>query len=508
MHKFLANGRLWCDLVRQTGPKLSGRPPFAFCTRLDTTGTSSCAVHLYAIRKRHSGSNETDSTQFSRDASQTSPVHRPAAVPLGLPLSVIPPVVDAKALVSEISKSVGLPAGSTLSKNSSVKFISEDGTKEPVVASVTSLPGLSRLIYHYLMLSKIRLTSLVVMTSMAGYAMAPGSFDIGTFLLCSAGTTLVSGAANSINQVIETSFDAQMARTRNRVLVKGYLSRLHAVGFALGASTVGCSMLYFGVNEMTAALGAANLILYTSIYTPMKRYSILNTWVGSVVGAIPPLMGWAACTGGDLGAGAWILAGLLYCWQFPHFNALSWNIRPEYLKAGYKMMANSHPALCTRVSLRHTGFITGLSLLAPVLDVTNVWFALETLPLNAYFAYLAWDFHQKADSKSSRKLFRFSLLHLPLLMALFLLNKKHWLFREDNKSDVVELEGGIAKGAMATGVFVSSGETKDNGSEYLVPNIVADIGAPAPYPASIKAMEDSLLSNVATVLPTAGKQKL
>uniref|UniRef100_A0A182UJ03 Protoheme IX farnesyltransferase, mitochondrial n=1 Tax=Anopheles melas TaxID=34690 RepID=A0A182UJ03_9DIPT len=349
------------------------------------------------------------------------------------------------------------------------------------------------------------------MTAMAGYAMAPGSFELGTFLLCSAGTTLVSGAANSINQVIETSFDAQMPRTRNRVLVKGHLSRLHAVGFALGASTIGCSMLYYGVNEMTAALGAANLILYTSIYTPMKRYSILNTWVGSVVGAIPPLMGWAACTGGDLGAGAWILAGLLYCWQFPHFNALSWNIRPEYLKAGYKMMANSHPALCTRVSLRHTGFIAGLSLLAPALDVTNVWFALESLPLNAYFAYLAYDFHQKADSKSSRKLFRFSLLHLPLLMALFLLNKKHWQFRDKDKKSgetTVGLQGGGA--IAATGVFVSGGERpgEQGSGEYLVPNIVADIGAPTPSPGSIKAIEESLLSNVATVLPTAGKQKL
>uniref|UniRef100_A0A8W7Q0T3 Protoheme IX farnesyltransferase, mitochondrial n=1 Tax=Anopheles coluzzii TaxID=1518534 RepID=A0A8W7Q0T3_ANOCL len=497
MHKFLANGRLWCDLVRQAGPKASSghrRPPFAFCTRLDTTGTAypSCAVvQLYPIRKQHSGSNEGD-------AAKTAPLHRPVAVPLAVPLSVVPPVVDAKAIVSEISKSVG-----TLRKSG------EDGTKE-VVASVTSLPGLSRLIYHYLMLSKIRLTSLVVMTAMAGYAMAPGSFELGTFLLCSAGTTLVSGAANSINQVIETSFDAQMPRTRNRVLVKGHLSRLHAVGFALGASTIGCSMLYYGVNEMTAALGAANLILYTSIYTPMKRYSILNTWVGSVVGAIPPLMGWAACTGGDLGAGAWILAGLLYCWQFPHFNALSWNIRPEYLKAGYKMMANSHPALCTRVSLRHTGFIAGLSLLAPALDVTNVWFALESLPLNAYFAYLAYDFHQKADSKSSRKLFRFSLLHLPLLMALFLLNKKHWQFREDKKSGetTVELQGGGA--IAATGVFVSGGERvgEQGSGEYLVPNIVADIGAQTPSPGSIKAIEESLLSNVATVLPTAGKQKL
>ncbi|ETN60953.1 protoheme ix farnesyltransferase [Anopheles darlingi] len=515
MHKFLANGRLWCEVVRQNAGSTSSRgPPFGFCSRLhDVVKPIPAAVsssHIFSTgvgvsRKQHTSAGEEPHDDVSK-----ADLARPA-VAFPLAAAVQPshqaPVVDAKALISEISKSVGLPASAAAAaavvtattsakRNAALsKEAAEDAKEEPVVvASITSLPGFSRLIYHYMMLSKIRLTSLVVMTTMAGYAMAPGAFDLGTFLLCSAGTTLVSGAANSINQVIETSFDAQMARTRNRVLVKGHLSRLHAVGFALGASTIGCSMLYFGVNEMTAALGAANLILYTSIYTPMKRYSILNTWVGSFVGAIPPLMGWAACTGGDLGAGAWILAGLLYCWQFPHFNALSWNIRPEYLKAGYKMMANSHPALCTRVSLRHTGFITGLSLLAPALDVTNWWFALETLPLNAYFAYLAWDFHQKADSKSSRKLFRFSLLHLPLLMALFLLNKKYWLFGESKEAETLALH--------------VSGDTKDKTGEYLVPNIVTEIGGNTASTGSIKAIEDSLLPNIATVLPTPGKQKL
>lgn len=101
-------------------------------------------------------------------------------------------------------------------------------------------------------------------------------------------------------------------------------------------------MLHYGVNGLTASLGAANLLLYTCVYTPMKRYSILNTWVGSVVGAIPPLMGWAGCSG-NLEAGAWIMAGLLYAWQFPHFNALSWNLRPDYSRAGYRMMAVTNP---------------------------------------------------------------------------------------------------------------------------------------------------------------------
>lgn len=134
-------------------------------------------------------------------------------------------------------------------------------------------------------------------------------------------------------------------------------------------------------------------------------------------------MGWVGCTG-QLDTGAWILAGLLYAWQFPHFNALSWNLRPDYSRAGYRMMAVTNPALCRRTALRYTGVITALCVAAPLLDVTNEWFALESLPLNGYFMYLGYKFYQKSDSQSSRKLFRFSLLHLPAIMLLFLLNKK------------------------------------------------------------------------------------
>lgn len=126
------------------------------------------------------------------------------------------------------------------------------------------------------------LPALVVITSMAGYAMAPAPFELSTFLLCSLGTGLCSAAANSINQYHEVPYDAQMSRTKNRVLVRGLLTPLHAIGFAAGSSALGIGMLYYGVNGFTAALGMANLVLYTSIYTPMKRISIANTWVGSI----------------------------------------------------------------------------------------------------------------------------------------------------------------------------------------------------------------------------------
>ncbi|KAL1140490.1 hypothetical protein AAG570_000422 [Ranatra chinensis] len=263
---------------------------------------------------------------------------------------------------------------------------------------------------------------------MSGYAMAPGAFDLTTFVLCSVGTGLMSCSANAINQFHEVPFDAQMARTRNRLLVRYVITPLHALGFASVCALTGGLTLYYGVNGLTATLGLANLLLYTSVYTPLKRISILNTWVGSIVGALPPMMGWAGCTGG-LEAGVWVMAGILYAWQFPHFNALSWNLRPEYSRAGYRMMAVTDPGLCRRTTLRYTVAILLLSCSAPLADLTNVWFAVWSLPLNAYFTYLAWSFYKETDSASSRKLFRFSLIHLPALMLLMLINKKYWKYQ-------------------------------------------------------------------------------
>lgn len=170
-------------------------------------------------------------------------------------------------------------------------------------------------------------------------------------------------------------------------------------------------------------------------------------------------MGWVGCSG-TFDAGAWILAGLLYAWQFPHFNALSWNLRPDYSRAGYRMMAVTNPGLCRRTALRYTIALGGLSLAAPLFDVTNVWFALETLPLNAYFGYLAWRFYKHSDSGTSRKLFRFSLLHLPALMVLFLLNKKRWIFAE---------EAGVAAVTEESGILVAGNESIE-----MTPPLIAE----------------------------------
>lgn len=118
-----------------------------------------------------------------------------------------------------------------------------------------------------------------------------------------------------------------------------------------------------------------------------------------------------------------MLAAILFSWQFPHFNSLSWNLRPDYSRAGYRMMSVVNPALCQRVAFRHSVLLTGLSLLAPPLGVTTWLFAADSLPLNLYLCCLAWRFYHKGDSNSSRKLFRFTLIHIPALLILMGISK-------------------------------------------------------------------------------------
>ncbi|XP_070783325.1 protoheme IX farnesyltransferase, mitochondrial isoform X2 [Enoplosus armatus] len=275
----------------------------------------------------------------------------------------------------------------------------------------------------YARLAKVKLTALVVTTAAAGYAMAPVAFDPAIFLVSCLGTGLASCTANSINQYFEVPFDSNMNRTKNRPLVRGQISPLHAVSFALACGVPGITLLTLVVNPLTGFLGALNIFLYTCCYTPLKRLSITNTWVGAVVGAIPPVMGWTAATG-CLEPGALLLGGFLYSWQFPHFNALSWNLREDYSRGGYRMMSVTHPGMCKRVALRHSVGLIGLSTLAPVLDVTTWTFPVISLPINLYISYLAFRFYRKGDRSSARKLFFCSLWHLPMLLLLALTCKK------------------------------------------------------------------------------------
>jgi len=186
-------------------------------------------------------------------------------------------------------------------------------------------------------------------------------------------------------------------------------------------------VLWATTNPTCAALGLANLVLYTAVYTPSKRVTIANTWIGAVVGAIPPLIGWTACGGPLIGldsAGGWLMAGLLFAWQFPHFNGLSWNLRNDYHAAGYRMMCHDNPRLCKVTCLRYSVAMLAIGFAAPLLGVTDWMFARDATPFNLAMLYLSYRFYKDGDSKSSRKLFKFTLLHLPAVIVLMIMSRK------------------------------------------------------------------------------------
>ncbi|KAI1372377.1 mitochondria protoheme IX farnesyltransferase [Hypoxylon crocopeplum] len=312
--------------------------------------------------------------------------------------------------------------------------------------------SLRRQLSLLLSLSKPRLTVLVVLTAMAPYALYPVpaflSPSIGldtpslsplTLTFLTTGTALCSASANALNMLYEPAWDAKMTRTRNRPLVRGLLSERRALLFAIVAAFAGVGSLYFGVNPTVAFLGAANIALYAGVYTPMKRVSWLNTWVGAIVGGIPPLMGWAAAAGesatGDGSfrellltpdaIGGWLLAVLLFAWQFPHFMALSWPIREEYKAAGHKMLCWVNPARNARVALRYSLLFFPLSVALCAVGVTEWSFAVTSVPVNFWLAREAVRFWQNEGFKgSARGLFWASVWHLPVIMVLALVQKK------------------------------------------------------------------------------------
>ncbi|KAJ7253673.1 UbiA prenyltransferase family-domain-containing protein [Mycena haematopus] len=290
-----------------------------------------------------------------------------------------------------------------------------------------------QLLKLYAQLSKSRLSLLVVLTAMSGVALSPLP-------------------PNTFNQLQEVPFDAQMARTRMRPLVRRAITPLHAAGFAVATGISGPLILWTMVHPTTALLGASNIALYAGLYTWMKRKTIYNTWVGSVVGALPPLMGWTACGGQlflspsypihlflppflspapvDLALINNALAPLaffmlLFSWQSSHFNGLSHLVRGSYAQAGYRMLAVLSPRKNALVALRHAALLIPIcSVLIPLSGLTTWTFALTSLVPNGVFTFAAWQFWRVGGDKEARLMFRHSLWYLPVIMALMMLHKQ------------------------------------------------------------------------------------
>ncbi|KAI0366331.1 protoheme IX farnesyltransferase [Pilatotrama ljubarskyi] len=312
-----------------------------------------------------------------------------------------------------------------------------------------------RLAKIYWQLSKSSLTVLVVLTAMSSVALSPLPTTVPVLLSTALGTALCSASANTFNQIQEVPYDAQMARTRNRPLVRRAISPLHATGFGMATGIAGPALLWTMVNPTTALLGAANIALYAGAYTYLKRKSTINTWVGSVVGGLPPLMGWTACGGSLLPSSAQsfelvlpsfmsslsslptdaaladnplaplALFLLMYSWQFPHFNGLSYLVRESYAQAGYRMLGVLDPHKNATVALRHALLLVpATSLLMPLSGLTTWAFAVTSLVPHAICIEAAYKFWKYGGEKQARKVFQHSLWYLPVLLGLMMFHKR------------------------------------------------------------------------------------
>jgi protoheme IX farnesyltransferase len=198
--------------------------------------------------------------------------------------------------------------------------------------------GLTPVIGSYLDLAKARIVFLVLITTACGYLTGAQRVEAGTLINVLLGTALLAAGTNGLNQYVERELDAKMNRTRSRPLPEGRISPRAALLFSSGIAIIGTAYLALAVNWLSAALGLFTLMSYVFVYTPLKRMSTINTLVGAIPGAVPPLIGWTAATG-SLGFGGWIAFGIVFLWQLPHFMAISWLYREDYARGGFRMLA-------------------------------------------------------------------------------------------------------------------------------------------------------------------------
>jgi protoheme IX farnesyltransferase len=274
-------------------------------------------------------------------------------------------------------------------------------------------------------LFKLRLTTLVLLTTLVGFYLGsrgPISYVLMAWTLL--GTALLASGASALNQLLEREHDAKMQRTEDRPLPSGRLTAeiVLIIGGCCAAGGLIC--LALAVNPLTALLGAATLASYLFIYTPLKRVTTLNTAVGAVPGALPPLMGWTAARGHITPEG-WSLFAILCFWQLPHFLAIAWMYRDEYARAGFVMLPSIDPTgeRTGKQALSHTLGLLPISLAPFALHLVGPVYLIGAVLLGLGFITSALLFSLERTHVRAKGLFYASILYLPLLLGLMAFDK-------------------------------------------------------------------------------------
>lgn len=277
----------------------------------------------------------------------------------------------------------------------------------------------------YADLVKARLTFLVLLTTLVGFYLGwRGPMNYWLMLHTVLGTALVASGAAALNQLLERDYDAKMRRTANRPLPSGRLQPATVMIFGGVCAVAGIIYLALLVNPLTSVIGAVSLVSYLFIYTPLKRVTWLNTAIGAIPGALPPLMGWTAAHG-ELSRGGWALFAILFFWQLPHFLAIAWIYREEYAKAGFVMLPVIDPEgeRTARQAVSHTLGLLPISLCPFLFHLTGPIYLLGALALGLAFVWFAMQFARELTVARARQLFYVSITYLPLLLILMVWDK-------------------------------------------------------------------------------------
>jgi protoheme IX farnesyltransferase len=295
---------------------------------------------------------------------------------------------------------------------------SADSIEEP------SLPISARLADFWEM-TKPGITLMVTLTAGLGFLLAEQNrFSFLLLVHTLLGTALISAGASVLNQVLERDADALMQRTANRPLPAGRMNPDVALSFGVLLAILGLVELTVAVNLLTALLGAMALAGYVFVYTPLKRISSLATVVGAIPGAIPPMMGWSAVRN-ELDPAAWVLFGILFFWQLPHFLAIAWLCREDYARGGFPMLPVLDPegVRTGRQAILYGAALVPVSLLPSLLGLMGTVYFVGALAFGLVYLGFAFAFAQTRSNPGARRLMFASLLYFPGLLLVMLLDR-------------------------------------------------------------------------------------
>ena len=277
----------------------------------------------------------------------------------------------------------------------------------------------------YIELIKQSILIMVLITTLLGYYLGnEGAISWVRLTWTLLGTGLSAGGASALNQYLERDQDKLMERTCNRPLPAGILQPQSALLFGISTVIIGSIILVLKINTLTGFLSLLTAFMYVLIYTPMKKITWLNTSLGSIPGALPPLGGWVAATG-NVDSGAWILFAILYLWQHPHFFAIAWMCKDEYEKAGFKMLPVIEPngTRMIRQIFWHLTLLFPVGFLPFIIGMSGNIYLFGTTILTLWYFLSAIPMLKEKSTKNASRILKASVLYLPLLIVIIIIDK-------------------------------------------------------------------------------------